>query len=43
MVQEDAVSLEKVRKSLIFKGKPGDFGLARVSLDSKRVSRSNSF
>jgi len=38
MVQEDAVGLEKVRKSLIFKGKPGDFGLARVSLITKTVS-----
>jgi uncharacterized protein (TIGR02001 family) len=38
MVQRDAVGLEKVRKSLIFKGKPGDFGLARVSLTLQAVS-----
>jgi uncharacterized protein (TIGR02001 family) len=38
MVQRDAVGLEKVRKSLIFKGKPDDFRLARVSLTLKAVS-----
>jgi len=38
MVHEDAVGLEKVQKSLIFKGKPSDFGLARVSLNIKAVS-----
>jgi uncharacterized protein (TIGR02001 family) len=38
MVQRDAIGLEKVRKSLIFKGKPDDFCLARVSLTLQAVS-----
>jgi len=38
VVQEDAVGPEKVRKSLIFTGKPDDFRLARVSLLKKAVS-----